>query len=112
MITNLCGNKSDIKKFNNLSAFLKVISEENRLQILCLLKNGELCVCQIYENLGLSQNLASSHLKILKDFDLISSRRNWKRIYYSLNTKTLNKYNFLFNNIFKISSKLKADKLK
>lgn len=112
MISHPCVQKTDIKKFNNLSSFLKVISEENRLQILCLLKRGELCVCEIYENLGLSQNLTSSHLKVLKDFNLINSRRDWKRIYYSLDTQTLNKYSLLFNNILKSTANTKVDKLK
>lgn len=47
--------------------FLKTVSEENRLKILCFLKSGEKCVCEIEEFLHLPQNLVSHHLKKLKD---------------------------------------------
>ncbi len=100
MTLRLCDNKLEIKKFDDLSSFLKITSEENRLRILCLLKKGELCVCEIYKNLGLSQNLTSSHLKVLKDSELIESRRDGKRIYYSLNPQAIHKYSLLFNNFF------------
>jgi ArsR family transcriptional regulator len=101
MKAKCCANKKAVNDFSNLAKLLKIISEDNRLKILCLLKNGERCVCEIYENLNLSQNLVSSHLKILKDFGLISVRQEWKRNYYSINKKIFKKYNNLFNKFFK-----------
>ncbi|MGQ9848187.1 MAG: ArsR/SmtB family transcription factor [Bacteroidales bacterium] len=67
--------------------FLKVISEENRLKILCLLKNSEKCVWDIWQYLGLVQNLVSHHLKVLKDFGLVSSKQEGLKVIYSLNKK-------------------------
>lgn len=84
------------KKFEELSKFLQIISEKNRLKILFILKDEEKCVCEIWKNLDLAQNLISSHLKILRDFKLINNRREGKNIHYSINDKTIKKYNLLF----------------
>ncbi|MCX6737477.1 MAG: metalloregulator ArsR/SmtB family transcription factor, partial [Candidatus Parcubacteria bacterium] len=48
---------------------LKAVADENRLQILQMLQSGEKCVCEIWKHLGLSQNLISHHLKVLKDLN-------------------------------------------
>ena len=75
--------KTSKKDFDRVDNFLDIISEENRLRILCLLRNGEKCACDIYEPLDIAQNLASHHLKVLKDFELIKARREGKKIIYS-----------------------------
>lgn len=85
-------------KLSSLVEFLKIIAEEHRLKILCLLKNGEKCVCEMFPKLGIPQNLASHHLKTLKDLDLISDRKEGLRVYYQLNKKELNKYSSLLSN--------------
>src|SRR5574344_1501225 len=67
-------NSIKCKKIEEVTHFLKIIAEENRLKILCILnKEKEACVCSILKELNLSQNLTSHHLKVLKDFNLISS---------------------------------------
>lgn len=69
----------------NLSDILNIITQANRLQIVCLLnKNEEMCVCKIIEKLGIKQNLASHHLNLLKNIWLLKSRREWKNIFYSI----------------------------
>ena len=98
MINN-CNNKNDCD-LGFLSDFLRIISEENRLKIICYLqKNNERCVCEIQEFLGLPQNLISHHLKVLKDFDLLNYRKEGLRVYYSINLEELNNYKNIFNNI-------------
>jgi ArsR family transcriptional regulator len=77
--------------------FLKVIAEENRLKILCLLQKGDLCVCDIWQYLGLPQNLTSHHLKVLKDFGLITSRKEGLRVHYSIDKKTVHQFNHLLS---------------
>jgi len=91
-------NKSDLK---DVAGFLKIISEENRLKILCILKKEEVCVCVILKKLNIAQNLVSHHLKVLKDFELIKSRKEGQRVYYSINKKEVNEYNSLLNKILK-----------
>ena len=96
-----CSNKELTKEFADMAKFLRIIGEDNRLKILCILKDGERCVCEIVEKLGLSQILISNHLKALRGFGLIDSRQEWKRVYYSINNKTFEKYNSLLTNFLK-----------
>lgn len=70
-----------------LSALLKLIAENNRLQILCILNKGEHCVCQLIKHLELSNSLISHHLKDIKDAGLVSDRKDSKWVYYSLTPK-------------------------
>lgn len=44
----------------------------------------EKCVSEIVEEVGASQSLISHQLKVLKDFDLVRTRRDGKKIFYSL----------------------------
>ena len=76
-----------IKEVRKLSTLLKLVSDNSRLQILCILQNGEHCVCQLLDHTKLSQSLISHHLKDLKDFNLVSDRKDSKWSYYSLTSK-------------------------
>jgi len=100
MKPDCCKNKS-AKKIKQEVEFLKIISEKNRLKILCLLKKGEKCVCEIWQYLKLPQNLVSHHLRILKDFDLISSRKKGVKIFYKINQKVVKRYLKLLNKFLK-----------
>lgn len=82
--------KTENVKYQNtssLSSVLKLVGDENRLKILCILQKGEHCVCEIIKHLNLSQTLVSHHLKDLKDFELVSDRKDSKWSYYSLTSK-------------------------
>ena len=97
-----CKNKKSITKLKKVADFLRTINEENRLKILCLLRKGEQCVCEIWECLKLPQNLASHHLKVLKDFGLISSEKRGLNVFYRLNKVVV-------KNHFKLLKKLLAN---
>lgn len=53
----------------------EALSDEKRLTILELLAGGERCVCEVSEALGISNALASHHLKRLREAGLVSTRR-------------------------------------
>lgn len=91
MEPNCCKNKSEAN-IKQVMEFLQIISEENRLKILCILRDGEKCVCEIWQFLNLPQNLVSHHLKVLKDFGLISSKKEGLKVFYKLNKKVEKKY--------------------
>lgn len=78
--------KIDIKKY------LNILNEPNRLAILSFLKDGEKCACEIHPKLKLPQNLSSHHLKVLKDLNLLKSRRDGNKIIYSRNEKVIKNY--------------------
>jgi ArsR family transcriptional regulator len=94
-----CEDKKMNKALKDSADFLRAVSEENRLKILCILKKQEMCVCEIWEYLKLPQNLASHHLKVLKDFGLISSRREGLKIFYKINKSVIKKNIKLLNKI-------------
>lgn len=84
------------KEVGNLSALLKLVSDDSRLQLLCILQNGEHSVCQLMEHVKLSQSLISHHLKDLKDYGLVSKRIDSKWSYYSLTPKGIEITNLIF----------------
>jgi DNA-binding transcriptional ArsR family regulator len=66
------------------SDFLKAISHEGRLMILCSLANGEKSVTEIEEMLSSRQAAVSQQLSRLRLEGLVTARRDGKQIYYSL----------------------------
>ncbi|MDZ7611233.1 MAG: metalloregulator ArsR/SmtB family transcription factor [Candidatus Moranbacteria bacterium] len=92
MTSNCCETEKSKQKLARTTEFLKVVAEENRLKILCILKKHELCVCEIWQQLDLPQNLTSHHLKVLKDFDLVDSKKEGTKVIYFLNSRTIKKY--------------------
>lgn len=93
-----CDLNSFGKDAGLLAGFLKAAAEENRLKILCLLKQGERCVCDIWQNLDIPQNLASHHLRVLSNSGLIDSRRDGLKMIYSLNKDKIAQFNTLLSN--------------
>ena len=98
---NCCKIKKSKTKLKEVMDFLRVISEENRLKILCILQNQEKCVCDIWQCLKLPQNLVSHHLKVLKNFGLVKSRRESTKIIYFLNQKNIKKFISLLSHFIK-----------
>lgn len=67
-----------------LSGF-HAFSDPLRVQVLDLLRQQELCVCDLCDRLGVSQSKLSFHLKTLREAGLVRSRQEGRWIYYSLN---------------------------
>lgn len=63
----------------------KAFCDENRLTILGLLKDGEICACNLQEALSIGQSTLSHHMRILYDAGVINARKEGKWTYYSLN---------------------------
>jgi len=92
MKLDCCESQKSKKELLEAVNFLKAISEENRLKILCILQKSNLCVCDIWQHLDLPQNLVSHHLKVLKDFGLVESKKEGTKVIYSLNSEITKKY--------------------
>ncbi len=67
--------------------FLKAISHEGRLMILCHLSTGEKSVTELEELLSARQAAVSQQLSRLRSEGLVEPRRDGKTIYYSLKDK-------------------------
>lgn len=68
----------------DLADFYKIFGDTTRVKILYALDKSELCVCDISALLGMSLSAVSHQLKILRDSNLVKTRREGKVIYYSL----------------------------
>ena len=66
------------------SEFLKALSHEARLVILCLLADGERSVTELEQMLKLRQPAVSQQLARLRADNLVETRRDGKNVYYSL----------------------------
>ncbi|WP_170762003.1 ArsR/SmtB family transcription factor [Ruegeria lacuscaerulensis] len=66
------------------AAFLKTLAHEGRLMILCHLGDGEKSVSQLEDLLQIRQAAVSQMLARLREEGLVSTRRDGKTIYYSL----------------------------
>lgn len=63
---------------------LKVLSNPDRLMLLCQLTQGEQCVGELEQALGIQQPTLSQQLGVLRDERLVATRRDGKQIYYSI----------------------------
>ncbi len=84
---------------------LKALSEESRYKIVEILLNGEKCACELPKLINKTQSNTSMHLAKLIDYKILKSRRDGKKIIYSIND--LRVYN-----IFKALGYLKIKKIK
>jgi DNA-binding transcriptional ArsR family regulator len=74
---------------------LRALGDENRLRILMLLRERELCVLEVVAALGISQPLASSHLAVLREAGLATARREGRRIRYGLSGEAARQHRLL-----------------
>lgn len=67
-----------------LLKILKALSDSNRLRIISMLKERELCVCEITEILQLATSTVSKHLSLLKEAGLIEDEKEGKWVNYKI----------------------------
>ena len=77
-------NMPEQEQIISLATAFKAISEPSRLKILFALRQGEMCVYHITEAVGGTQSAVSHQLRILRDNNIIKSRRDGQNIVYSL----------------------------
>lgn len=69
---------------NAIVASARALADPNRVRILAALRGGELCVCELCDALKLTQSTLSTHLKVLRQAEMVSVRRDGKWSYYDL----------------------------
>lgn len=60
------------------------LSDETRLEVLDLLRDGELCVCDLQTMLNAAQSRLSFHLRVLRDAGLVTDRKEGRWSYYAI----------------------------
>lgn len=73
-----------LEKASKAAEFLKALSHEARLVILCQLIDGEKTVNELEQILNLRQSAVSQQLARLRADDLVEARRNGKSVHYSI----------------------------
>ncbi|MDY2628394.1 MAG: metalloregulator ArsR/SmtB family transcription factor [Lachnospiraceae bacterium] len=72
-------------EYKETAKVFKAFCDENRLQILELLRSGEKCACKLLDDLKISQSTLSHHMKILCDAGIVHGRKEGKWVHYSIN---------------------------
>lgn len=74
----------DEEELYDLADFFKVFGDSTRIKILYVLLCSEMCVCDIAQILGMTQSAISHQLRMLRQMDLVRTRREGKTVFYSL----------------------------
>lgn len=67
-----------------LTQITKALADESRLRVLCWLRQGDLCLCQIVAMLKLAPSTTSRHMAILQQAGLVTARKDGRWMHYSL----------------------------
>ena len=65
------------------------LSDETRLGIIEMLRDGERCVCDLQGELDAAQSRLSFHLKVLREAGLVTDRKEGRWSYYSITPETV-----------------------
>lgn len=74
---------------------LKALADYNRLAIMCYLRDGKKCVCEIEQILSISQSATSKHLNRLRMVGLIEAEKKAQWVHYSIPDTIYVQYPFL-----------------
>lgn len=95
-------NKLNEEELSSESRVFKALADISRLKILKLLREGELCACELTIALSSSQSTVSHHLSVLKNAGLIKERKEGKWSYFRLSEgaviELLNQVKLLIDN--------------
>ena len=74
------------KSADKACRLMKVLANTDRLMLLCQLAQGEKCVSELEELLGIVQPTLSQQLTVLRNEALVTTRREGKNIYYQISS--------------------------
>lgn len=74
---------------HRVSVILKAIGNPWRLRVLCALAEGEKCVGELEEILGINQSALSQHLARLREVALVRTRRDAQKVMYRMESPRL-----------------------
>ena len=89
----------------NISAvatICKALGDNNRLQIVRMLSDGEKCGCKLLDAFDITQPTLSHHMKILCECGLVNDKKVGKWHHYSLNVETWNAFSDFIDSVRKV----------
>lgn len=75
----------------DMAELFKMFGDSSRVRIIMALRAGELCVCDVTEVVGAKLSAVSHQLRLLKQANLVKSRRDGREVYYSLDDEHVEK---------------------
>lgn len=88
---NMTISKSELKKMqasaDDACKLMKVLSNRDRMMLLCEIAQGEKCVGELEAALDLHQPTLSQQLTVLRKEKLVKTRREGKQIFYTLSSQ-------------------------
>jgi ArsR family transcriptional regulator len=100
------GNCRYVVLVKELTLTAKAFADPTRVRILSALREKELCVCELCDALAVTQSTLSTHLQVIRDARLLSSRKQGKWMYYTIEPSV----GRLVDSLFKFfSPSLKSD---
>ena len=88
---------------------LKALADYNRLAIMCYLRSGKKCACEVEQVLSISQSATSKHLLKLRLVGLIEAQKTAQWVYYNIPSKVYSEYPFLDTLLEQASDKFSFD---
>jgi len=73
-----------VKKAQRMAEFFSLLGDANRLRILSVLAEKELCVCDVAAALNMSESAVSHQLRTLRAMRLVSYRKQGRNVFYNL----------------------------
>ncbi|MCS6960823.1 MAG: metalloregulator ArsR/SmtB family transcription factor [Pseudanabaenaceae cyanobacterium SKYG29] len=73
-----------VEKAQRMAEFFSLLGDANRLRILSVLSQQELCVHDIASVLGMTESAVSHQLRVLRNLRLVSYRKEKRKVYYQL----------------------------
>ncbi|MFA7658115.1 MAG: metalloregulator ArsR/SmtB family transcription factor [Candidatus Gastranaerophilaceae bacterium] len=72
------------QKYKNRSEIMKALAHPTRLFIVDFLADGEKCVCEIVEQVGVDISTISKHLLVMKNAGLVEDEKRGLNVFYRL----------------------------
>ncbi|MEI8390025.1 MAG: metalloregulator ArsR/SmtB family transcription factor [bacterium] len=72
------------KKYQKRSEIIKALAHPTRLFIIDFLSDGEKCVCEIVEQVGVDISTISKHLLVMRKAGLVESEKRGLNVFYKM----------------------------
>lgn len=83
-VLNARGQLPGFTQVGRVSTLLSLMADPTRARIIAALRPGELCVCDLAAVVGQSESAISHQLRVLRENNLVHSRKEGRRKYYGL----------------------------
>lgn len=77
-------NSDILKNYKKRSEIIKALAHPTRLFIIDFLADGEKCVCEIVEQVGVDTSTISKHLSVMKNAGLVEDEKRGLNVFYKM----------------------------